>query len=387
MNRQINDKKYATNREAIRMAQIDFSSLRPTLIELVMAMMREAFERVKISLILPKLIQDRAMVKNVLTGTQYEPAIKLIDDFLRRRDIILREQRQPLMDHGMIQIIDYFQRNMQIYTLFPGLINALSKRESALLMTFAKLLKVAETHLNRDAYEQIAHERHLQKVLKEKQKLWEEIQKFQNVIEKHNIEESDKALAKEQYVGKLMEERRQKKLRDDMKIEREIEVSRRAMRANAKASRDKQIELADELMKVRYEDAKLTKDSKKAEKEAREEKNKFEIQLQSIIKKYDTMMIEKFAENLELTDKLNEAQKKLDEYKVTYRKEQRIYNEIVAKREKEEERRKQEMIIRYMMNRAARKIQKYWRAWRKSLKKKNKGAKKPSTSAAVDVNN
>lgn len=99
------------------------------------------------------------------------------------------------------------------------------------------------------------------------------------------------------------------------------------------------------------------------------------------------MMIEKFAENLELTDKLNEAQKKLDEYKVTYRKEQRIYNEIVAKREKEEERRKQEMIIRYMMNRAARKIQKYWRAWRKSLKKKNKGAKKPSTSAAVDVNN
>ncbi|XP_043863983.1 uncharacterized protein LOC6586844 isoform X2 [Drosophila mojavensis] len=222
MNRQINDKKYATNREAIRMAQIDFSSLRPTLIELVMAMMREAFERVKISLILPKLIQDRAMVKNVLTGTQYEPAIKLIDDFLRRRDIILREQRQPLMDHGMIQIIDYFQRNMQIYTLFPGLINALSKRESALLMTFAKLLKVAETHLNRDAYEQIAHERHLQKVLKEKQKLWEEIQKFQNVIEKHNIEESDKALAKEQYVGKLMEERRQKKLRDDMKIEREM---------------------------------------------------------------------------------------------------------------------------------------------------------------------
>ncbi|XP_017856375.1 PREDICTED: trichohyalin [Drosophila arizonae] len=386
MKRQIKDNEYATSREAIRMAQIDFSSLRPTLIELVMAMMKEAFERVKISLILPKLIQDRAMVKNVLTGTQYEPAIKLIDDFLRRRDIILRERRQPLMDHGMIQIIDYFQRNMQIYTLFPGLVNAMSKRESALLMTFAKLLKVAETHLKRDAYEQIAHERHLHKVLKEKQKLWEEIQKFQNVIEKHRIEESASALAKEQYVAKLMEERRQKKLRDDMKIEHEIEVSRRAMRANAKASRDKQIELADELEKVRYEDAKLTKDSKKAEKEAREEKNKFEIQLQSIIKKYDTMMIEKFVENLELTDKLNEAQKKLDEFKLHYRKEQRIYNEIVVKREKEEERRKQEMIFRYMMNRAARKIQKYWRAWRKSLRKKNKRAKKPSTSA-IDVNN
>ncbi|TDG45855.1 hypothetical protein AWZ03_007710 [Drosophila navojoa] len=346
-----------------------------------MASMREAFERVKISLILPKLIQDRAMVKNVLTGTQYEPAIKLIEDFLRRRDIILRERRQPLMDHGMIKIIDYFQRNMQIYTLFPKLMNDMSKRESALLVTFAKLLKVAETHLKRDAYEQIAHERHLHMVLKEKQKLWDEIQKFQHVIEKHSIDENARALAKEQYVAKFMEERRLKKLRDDEKIERELEVSRRAMRANAKASRDKQIELADELEKVRYEDAKLTKESKKAEKEAREEKNKYEIQLQSIIKKYDAMMIEKFVENLELTDKLNEAKKKLDEYKVLYRREQRIYNEVVVKREKEEERKKQQMILKYMMNRAARKIQKYWRAWRKSLRKNTKRPKKPSASA------
>lgn len=84
------------------------------------------------------------------------------------------------------------------------------------------------------------------------------------------------------------------------------------------------------------------------------------------------MIGEKLVENLELTDLMNEAKQKLNEYMVTYRKEQAIYKEIVVKREKEEERKKQQAILHYMMHRAACKIQRYWRAWRKHLQKKKK---------------
>lgn len=184
--------------------------------------MKDAFERVKISVMLPKLIQDRAMVVKVLTGTPYEPAIKLVDDFMRRRDIIVREKRPPLMDHGMIKIIDYFQRHCQIQALFPGLTKNTSEREQKLLTAFAKLIDVAKIHLDRDAYEHIQNERTLHKVLKDKQKLWLDIQKLQKLIEEHREEEKAHLHAKEVSALKTMEDIKQKKLRNDMKIEREM---------------------------------------------------------------------------------------------------------------------------------------------------------------------
>lgn len=87
-------------------------------------------------------------------------------------------------------------------------------------------------------------------------------------------------------------------------------------------------------------------------------------------------MGEKFCESLELTDQLNAAKNELKGFMVYYRKEKIIYDEIVIKREQEEQRQKKIAIISYMMNRAARKIQTYWRSWRRSMKKRNKRAKK-----------
>jgi len=74
---------------------------------------------------------------------------------------------------------------------------------------------------------------------------------------------------------------------------------------------------------------------------------------------------------MDLQKQLEETQVDIDKLMITYRENEVIYNEIVLKRENEVELEKQRRILRYMMNRAARRIQRYWRNWRKyQLKKK-----------------
>jgi len=105
-------------------------------------------------------------------------------------------------------------------------------------------------------------------------------------------------------------------------------------------------------------------------------RNKLILQLQAIIKKYDHSIGEKMIENMQLTDEHQKAKKALDEYMVGFRKVERVYKQIVVKREEEEARRRQHRILVFAMNRAATKIQKYWRKWKKHMRRKNRRNKK-----------
>jgi len=73
---------------------------------------------------------------------------------------------------------------------------------------------------------------------------------------------------------------------------------------------------------------------------------------------------------MDLQKQLEETKVEMDILMIKYRENEVIYNEIVAKRENEVELEKQRRILRYMMNRAARRIQRYWRKWRKYQLKK-----------------
>lgn len=99
------------------------------------------------------------------------------------------------------------------------------------------------------------------------------------------------------------------------------------------------------------------------------------LQLQSMLKKYDTSLGEKMRENLVAEDQYLAAKKVLDDFMVQYRQEERIYKNIVVKREEEERRVQQEKLVIFMMNRAAGKIQKYWRKWKKDQRKRKRQGK------------
>lgn len=127
-----------------------------------MRAINNAVDRVRISIILPKLIDNRPLLMEKLKNTEYTHAINLVDNFYKRRDYILREQRAPLMDHGMIQIIDFFQMNNEMYLLFKRLMNKMSHNERKLLYAFESLEELAKRRLFRDTQMQFIEERKLQ---------------------------------------------------------------------------------------------------------------------------------------------------------------------------------------------------------------------------------
>lgn len=96
-------------------------------------------------------------------------------------------------------------------------------------------------------------------------------------------------------------------------------------------------------------------------------RNKLLIQLQAIILKYDSTIGEKKIELMDLKEKLNEAQEKVNKCMRIYRKEKEIFDRLIGNREREEQRLRKVKIIKFSLNWAASKIQRCWRKWRRSL--------------------
>lgn len=76
--------------------------------------------------------------------------------------------------------------------------------------------------------------------------------------------------------------------------------------------------------------------------------------------------------NLILGDRLKFAQQELSAFKLIYRKEEAVYNRIVVEYEIEQKRQRDMRILGFMMNFAARKIQRYWAVYRKARLKKER---------------
>ncbi|EDW80516.2 uncharacterized protein Dwil_GK11526 [Drosophila willistoni] len=355
---------------------LDFSNVRTTQIGCVLGALAEAINRVKISLILPRLLEDPDKLAKVLTGTKYERAITLVEDFFRRWEFIVREERPPLMDHGCIQIIDYFQKNSEMYLLFPRFMNNLKPDEKKLLAAFEMLYELAKERLHRTSKEAIAQERKLHGMYLENEVVKKSVAELKKKIFVQKVQLRWKMAAKEAYLQKCESDLANKRRQNSEQMQYEIEKCTRALRANQKASLERQAELEEQLNKLKLEDQKINKENLIQEKEARDEKNKLLLQLQDLIKKYDHGIRDKMVENMELNEEFSKAKKALDDFMVGFRKVEQVYKDIVVKREDAERRAHQQRVIMFMMNRAARKIQKYWKKWRRDLRKKNKRLRK-----------
>lgn len=101
-------------------------------------------------------------------------------------------------------------------------------------------------------------------------------------------------------------------------------------------------------------------------------RNKFLIQLEVLIHKFDTTITERLCYNLRLGDEYRFAKQELDDFMIIYRKEEAVYNKIVMKYEMEQKRLRELRILTFMMDFAARKIQRYWAVYRKAVLKKQR---------------
>ncbi|EDW77086.1 uncharacterized protein Dwil_GK22182 [Drosophila willistoni] len=351
------------------------SNVRLVQLESVLNLLEESAERVKMSLIMPKILENPTKLRQVLKGTKYEKILPEIDVIGRKLNSTKGDQTLTF-DHNTMKVIDFFHCNYAIYKLFPELIRNLTPREQKILISFQILLDIAQQHLHRTSKSELSKERKLHAMYLKNEDIKSKIAVLKAQLTTQRVKVRWRTCAKSIYLQKIEDDLANKKWQNNVRIQNEIEKCSRSMHRNHKISLDKQKELQEELDKSRAAYQKLTNINLEEERDARAEKNKLLIQLQGLLKKYDSSMGERMRENLQLQDEFLVAKKKLDDFMVIYRHEENIYKDIVFKREEEERRQQQHRLVIFMMNRAAKTIQKYWRKWRKEQRKKNKRQKK-----------
>ncbi|XP_064537861.1 inner centromere protein A [Drosophila montana] len=350
----------------------DFARIRETQIDNVIRLLESSIGRIKISIILPRLASDLDNVEPVLRNTAYEPAINLL-----RRLKGLDAVNTQMFNFEVLQTIDYFQSNYKMYEMFPRYLNNVSAYDKTLLIAFETILDVAKRHLWRTSKAEINMERQLRIMYQEREETRERIEYYKKKLRSKTALLRWRRAAQFLIVEKQEADLASRKWKNNVRIQNEIEKHSQTLSENHKASMQKQIELEEELEKARAEYEKVITNNAEREKDLRAEKNKLLIQLENALHRYDSNVGEKLRENLELEDMYNAAKKELDDFMVHYRKEEAIYNRIVVQYELEEQRKQQQRIMIFMMNRAARKIQAYWQEWRRAkLKKARKAAKK-----------
>ncbi|KAH8356689.1 hypothetical protein KR200_002135, partial [Drosophila serrata] len=353
----------------------DKTAERKARLEGVERVLKLSQERIKIAMIIPKLLENAENLKSVFTNTCYEEILGPIEKMIHHLGTQTGRSKLP-HDHTTMRIVDFFLVNYQIYRFFPRLMRNLEDRDRQVLAAFHFLVESAHVHLNRSSRSEITKERKLHAIYHQNVDIQKKILDIKASLAFQKVVGKWKTAAKGIYLMKVEDDLANKKWQNNVAIQNEIEKCNRTMRLYHKGSMDRQKELEEELNAAREAYEAMTKKNLQEEQDLRSEKNKLLLQLESLLKKYDSSLGEKMRANIAMEDQYLLAKKVLDDFMIQFRHEERIYRNIVVRREEEERRIQQEKLVVFMMNRAATMIQKYWRKWKKDQRKRNRRAAK-----------
>ncbi|KAH8398997.1 hypothetical protein KR222_010474, partial [Zaprionus bogoriensis] len=373
---------------------LDFVRIRETQHEYLLHLLKVSIGCIKISLILPAMGSDLENTKKHLQGTLYEPAIKMVQRLQH-----LDKVNDQVVNKEILQSILYFQRQYAMYKLFPRLINQLSEEDKALIVAMETLYKVTKRHISRTAKAELEMERQMCEMYSKREEITARTTKMRQKLKSRAAVLRWKQACKSLTLNRMESELVQRKKVNRDALNRNMYVfyiysnfifanpfndirylySDRINRATVEYRKNsvlRQKSIEEVLEKATEHRDRLAATIAHKQKEICAEKNKLLIQLEVLIQKFDGNIVEKIRENLELGDQYVEAKKELDAFMKTYRREEKIYNRIVGQYELEQKRKHEDRILSFMMDRAARKIQNYWIAWRKAKLKRERKQEK-----------
>lgn len=111
-------------------------------------------------------------------------------------------------------------------------------------------------------------------------------------------------------------------------------------------------------------------------------RNKLLLQLEALIKKFDQSIGEKMREKIVLEEEYAQQKKIYDEFMIIFREKEAEYEVAVVQKEQEERERQEKEVAFFIMNRAARIIQRFYRKYRKAKKRLEKELLKRGKGAA-----
>ncbi|CAH0563328.1 unnamed protein product [Brassicogethes aeneus] len=157
-------------------------------------------------------------------------------------------------------------------------------------------------------------------------------------------------------------------------MEEKMKQTLKIMSDQTQISEEKQEFLVEEFETIKSEYDNLLISHIEIEKKLRAKRSKAEAQLHSWITKYDTDIGDKQAEFEKLTEQYEELDKiyvKLEEDTV---EQEPIYEQCVEEKEAEQEEVHNQCSIVFLLNRSARRIQRYWRLYHLKVSKRRKKA-------------
>ncbi|KAM7348234.1 uncharacterized protein ACRADG_007650 [Cochliomyia hominivorax] len=352
-----------------------------TQISNVLSVVKGAIDKLKISLILPKIIENPRTLKEFLTGTEYENCLQLVHEYRNKWKTESSEEPNP-NDYSHIQLIDYFHENSNILNKLPNWLDDIDSTEKTLLKLFEDIYQLAQDRFYRSALSDLAKEKRLHEVYLTNEQVKKDIQETIHRIQNKKLNRLWKTAAKSGVIKKLEDELAFHQYESSLIIRKEFSKSQREIKMINNNSLSKQHELGEELNKARLNyEQKLKKDLIQ-ERHVRDERNKLQLQLQALITKYDQTLFDKYKEEILLQEQYEKEKQELDLLLIEYEKEDAIYDKLVRTKVREAERLHQAKILLFTQTHAVKIIQRYWRKYiraQKLLRKKN--AKKEKDKA------
>ncbi|XP_054738382.1 meiosis-specific nuclear structural protein 1-like isoform X2 [Anastrepha obliqua] len=355
----------------------DMSAERAAQVNSVMCIVNESIEKLKISLVIPKILENPLTVSRHLKGTKYEDCLHIIQSYLtmKKPDVKLYRPEECMQ---LLQLIDMFHENYEMLNSLPNWLDELSHVDKSLLNSLTLLQNIAEERLSKSAIAELAKEKKIHQVYHDNEQMKRNIREFQAKLHNQKINLRWKLAAKDGIIKKYEADLAFKKWDNNVHVREELVKSSRRIHNIHVASVIKQKELEEELEKAKIAYEKMLKENLAHEKEVRDEKNKLLLQLQALVKKFDQNIGDKIKENVYLQEEYDEQKRQFDEFLEEYQREEAEYEAIVKTKEEEDRRKHEEKVMLFMMTRAAKIIQRAYRRYRRSKKKveKKKGKKR-----------
>lgn len=150
-------------------------------IENIISVLRKAVEKFKISLILPKLLENPKVLQQSLQHTKYNRCVDLLQEYRKRSVSKCRpaslykkvenapkiryfQKSQPHCnpnESDILQIIDYFQDHYTILNVLPNWMDDMDTTETYFLEALKDVCRIAEERFQRSAIKELAYEKRL----------------------------------------------------------------------------------------------------------------------------------------------------------------------------------------------------------------------------------
>uniref|UniRef100_A0A1A9W0V3 Dynein regulatory complex protein 10 n=1 Tax=Glossina brevipalpis TaxID=37001 RepID=A0A1A9W0V3_9MUSC len=337
----------------------------------ILTILSESIEKLKISLILPRLLENACILKKVLDKTKYSQCVKLIEDYIDEGQDE-KDETPNYLNYRLIKIIDFFHINTNILELLPNWVNELDHNDTSMLKAFKLLHWITDQRLNKSALEELKKEKKIHELFHENEKFKKNIEEFKHQLKSQKINLRWKLAAKEGVIKSHEQNMALKKALNDQRIKEEMAKTSRSVRQIYTASLGKQRELDEELRLTKMNYERLVNENIKQERNARAEKNKLLLQLEALIKRFDQSIGEKMREKMTLEEEYSKQKKLFDEFMIIFREKEAEYEITVVQKEQEEREQQERKVSFFIMNRAARIIQRHFRKYRKAKKRLEK---------------